>query len=452
MYYYAVVDVNYIVTQIGMDEVEVNDPAWIPIDSENYDLVGLWYDIETQTYSHVGNKYLNPLKVVDGTGSGLDADLLDGKHASEFALANHTHENMGGGSVGEHDHDDEYAAIDHTHTEYASAEHTHTGYASEDHSHNEYAEAGHTHSGYAPANHDHDEYAASNHTHSEYAGATHTHDEYAPASHSHDVVNKNVIINKTNANVILKISDLEKGVLPTTASYDGTVIQDKNGEVLGNIRYAQETDGDAFLQFRAYDYRGDAASAVDMRLYKTAAGEAYAQLPSLVRLASGNQAIYETSNYMIFGTGNKPTLIACKSDSPVTVNGNRMDVPSIVPRNTNTHGLGISGQRFKDCYLVNSPNVSSDRRLKDNIESVDADRMLKFIDKLNVVDYVFKDSPEIERIGLIAQEVEEVGGDKFVEIGDDGMYGLKGADLVYPLIAAVQALYSRVLELEAKVE
>ena len=34
---------------------------------------------------------LEKLKTVDGTGSGLDADLLDGKHASEFAAVNHTH-------------------------------------------------------------------------------------------------------------------------------------------------------------------------------------------------------------------------------------------------------------------------------------------------------------------------------------------------------------------------
>ncbi len=33
-----------------------------------------------------GPAILNKLKRVDGTGSGLDADLLDGKHASEFAL------------------------------------------------------------------------------------------------------------------------------------------------------------------------------------------------------------------------------------------------------------------------------------------------------------------------------------------------------------------------------
>lgn len=36
------------------------------------------------------NEILTQLKTVDGTGSGLDADLLDGKHASEFALKSET--------------------------------------------------------------------------------------------------------------------------------------------------------------------------------------------------------------------------------------------------------------------------------------------------------------------------------------------------------------------------
>lgn len=34
---------------------------------------------------------LNKLKTVDGHGSGLDADMLDGKHATDFSLAGHTH-------------------------------------------------------------------------------------------------------------------------------------------------------------------------------------------------------------------------------------------------------------------------------------------------------------------------------------------------------------------------
>ncbi|WP_304340475.1 hypothetical protein [Metaclostridioides mangenotii] len=38
------------------------------------------------------NDILNKIKTVDGTGSGLDADLLDGKDSTAFATAEHTHE------------------------------------------------------------------------------------------------------------------------------------------------------------------------------------------------------------------------------------------------------------------------------------------------------------------------------------------------------------------------
>lgn len=410
MAYFAELDNNDVVVQVFEFDSNPNPDTCIEVTSLDTSLIGKWYNRTTSQFMDVGYMYLEKVKALDGAGSGLDADTLDGLEASAFALANHTHEGM---SVGEHDHDDEYAPINHTHSEYAPASHSHTGYADDD---NVVHKAG---------------------------------EEIITGS---KINQANVFVNKTNANLVLKVTNLTKGTKSTAASYDGVAVQDKSGNVLANMRYCQETDGDAYLQFKAFDYTGDASDPVDMRLYKPAGATPYAQLPKLVRLSSGNQAIYETDDYMIFGTGNKPTLIACKSDSPVTVNGTRMDVPSLVPRNTNTHGLGLSGQRFTNCYLVNSPNVSSDRRLKENIEDVDADDMLAFIDALNVVNYNYKDDPEVERIGLIAQDVEDAGGSKFVEVGEDGMYGLKTADLVYPLIGAVQALYSRVLELEAQLK
>ncbi len=47
----------------------------------------------TISSSVTGQKVLTEIKKVDGTGSGLDADLLDGKEASAFALSNHAHNN-----------------------------------------------------------------------------------------------------------------------------------------------------------------------------------------------------------------------------------------------------------------------------------------------------------------------------------------------------------------------
>lgn len=293
MFYYAVVDVNYIVTDVVEESELVDETNWIPITSYNMDYVGMWYDIEDQTFKHVGNKYLIPLKSVDGAGSGLDADKLDGLEASAFALADHTHADAGG------------------------------------------------------------------------------------------------------------------NYLPLTG-----------GAVVGDVDITGELD----------------------------------VIDGLIRL-DGQQCFYNSGTNLIIGTNNLPTIIACKADASVTINGTNVSCGNIHPRGNASHGIGISSKRWNDVYLVNSPNVSSDRRLKENIEGVDADVMLEFIDKLNVVNYRFKtDDPGVERIGLIAQEVEEAGGDKFVEVGDDGMYGLKGADLVYPLISAVQALYTRVVELEAKMK
>lgn len=56
-----------------------------------------------------------------GSGSGLDADTVDGKHASEFAPVEHLHS--------------EYAPVTHTHPEYAPVSHTHPEYAPISHTH-----------------------------------------------------------------------------------------------------------------------------------------------------------------------------------------------------------------------------------------------------------------------------------------------------------------------------
>jgi hypothetical protein len=114
----------------------------------------------------------------DGTGSGLDADTLDGVQGSGYALAAHTHS--------------EYAAISHTHSTYAAIDHLHTGvYAMAAHNHDStYAVAGHNHdSTYAATVHTHSEYAAAGHNHdSTYAATSHTHSGYAALSHNHDGV------------------------------------------------------------------------------------------------------------------------------------------------------------------------------------------------------------------------------------------------------------------------
>lgn len=60
------------------------------------------------------SELLTSIKTVDGAASGLDADLLDGNHASEFSLSGHTHDHGSLTGLGDNDHP-QYALTGHTH-------------------------------------------------------------------------------------------------------------------------------------------------------------------------------------------------------------------------------------------------------------------------------------------------------------------------------------------------
>ena len=57
--------------------------------------------LENKDYDITASSVLTKIKTVDGEGSGLDADTLDGKHAADFAYLDHTHS--------------QYALTSHTH-------------------------------------------------------------------------------------------------------------------------------------------------------------------------------------------------------------------------------------------------------------------------------------------------------------------------------------------------
>lgn len=145
--------------------------------------------------SITADEVLTKIKTVDGAESGLDADMLDGIHASGFATANHTHNDyatvsdmealettVNGKANANHTHS-EYACVSHTHTNYATTEALNALATTVDGK----ANAVHTHSGYASTadittlqtalngkaniNHTHSEYASVDHVHSQYANA-----------------------------------------------------------------------------------------------------------------------------------------------------------------------------------------------------------------------------------------------------------------------------------------
>lgn len=118
---------------------------------------------------------------------------------------------------------------------------------------------------------------------------------------------------------------------------------------------------------------------------------------------------------------------------------------SLIPDTNNTHDLGapgglggvIASKRWRNIYLVNSPDVASDRRLKTNIKNINYG--LSEIMKLRPVTYTLKSDPSEEvKLGLIAQEVKEVLPQIVSEAGTEKMMGVKYSDIIPVLIKAMQ--------------
>ena len=131
----------------------------------------------------------------------------------------------------------------------------------------------------------------------------------------------------------------------------------------------------------------------------------------------GNQAAFFSGSQMVFGTNNYPTRIA----------GNAITATQTI-------------------------QVDSDERLKENIEAVDPGKCADFINGINVktFNYIGNDAP---CMGVIAQDIQKGELAKFfvsTTPGEGGYLAVKAADLVFPLIVAVQELTQKVAALEGK--
>lgn len=170
----------------------------------------------------------------------------------------------------------------------------------------------------------------------------------------------------------------------------------------------------------------------------------------------GQQAFHYSASTasQTVGTNNATggTTIACGSSADTVINGANVKMANALPKASNTHTLGSTTYRWKGIYSNAAVNVASDRRVKRDIHDVDAARLARFVQDLDVVQYNYKADPEDAdaRIGLIAQEVRDADPELakfFVHEGEDGLLGIRPADLVFPLIAAVQQLSAEVQDL-----
>ncbi|MDB2650137.1 tail fiber domain-containing protein, partial [Porticoccaceae bacterium] len=111
--------------------------------------------------------------------------------------------------------------------------------------------------------------------------------------------------------------------------------------------------------------------------------------------------------------------------------------------------LGSSTVRWLTAYLSQQPNVSSDQRLKQNIE--DADDAGSTIDAIQVRKFDWIEDGRHQKYGMIAQELAEVYPEAVnVAENEEDTLGIATGDLIPMLIKEVQSLRSRVAELESK--
>ena len=272
---------------------------------------------------------------------------------------------------------------------FALVGHAHTGlYAVADHVHNDYSPVTHTHTG---------TYSPNNHTHDDsYSAINHTHAEYSGVNHTH-----------TN-------------YAAASHTHDG---------------YATST----------HTHTGYAASN---HTHTTIANNL--DITGIVRV-KGQQAISmdTTALSTVLGTGNHDTYIAGKS--VVQINATTTKCSHLMPRNNASHDLGGTN-RFRNIYLTNTPNISSDERLKENITPVDSEKCLNFVVGINPVTYNYKGDEE-ERFGVIAQNLLAADPELskyIVATAPDEYLSVKPSDLTYALIGAVKQLKAEVDALKAK--
>jgi len=126
----------------------------------------------------------------------------------------------------------------------------------------------------------------------------------------------------------------------------------------------------------------------------------------------------------------------------------------LVPVDNNARDLGETGtpRRVRTIYLVNSPDVSSDERLKHNIVSIDPEKALENVLNLDAVQYELKaDETGKKQVGFLAQQASHCVPEAVTLGGDDIMGSMQYERVVPYLVAAIKQLNAKIEELETKI-
>lgn len=174
------------------------------------------------------------------------------------------------------------------------------------------------------------------------------------------------------------------------------------------------------------------------------------------------------ANSTIYGTANTPFLFSTVNDfmigngaagkdlvfftGGVTPASERMRINAtgLIPSTDNSYSLGTTSRRWSEVWSVNGTIQTSDARLKEHI--TDMQYGLNEIMKLRPVTYRWKQDPSMLKVGLIAQEVQQVVPEVVVGNAQSDTLGMNYAELVPVLIKSVQELKKEIEDLKKELE
>ena len=348
---------------------------------------------------------------VDPTSSG-DSATVDAYTKAEadarFAAISHTHD---------------YAASDHTHSEL----HTHAnqtvldGITAAKVSAWDSASVGSV-DAYTKTESD-ARYALSTHTHSDYMSEDDAVDAFAPITHSH--------AGYASSNHTHSYNDLTD--TPSTTTY---VHPDTHPASMITGLASVATSG------LYSDLSGKPTSLPANGGDADTLGGNY---PSAFAAAS-----HTHSNYLPLTGGSTTGDVNVGGILRVNNQQSIFDSGTMITLSTNNRQTMIAGSQV---YSKTTITVSSDERLKENIEYADPAACADFINDLEIktFNYIGDDKP---CIGVVAQDLQGTGFEDyfvFEQPGEEGYLAVKAADLVFPLIATVQKLSAEVEYLKTKI-
>lgn len=365
-----------------------------------------------------------------GGSSGSNDAYTKAESDARFAPISHTHTDYvtttdATSSFSPINHTHDYAATDHTHTEL----HTHANQtvldgitadkvtawdAAADSSDIDAYTKTQSDARFAPITHSHSEYMTTTAAGNAFAPITHTHAEFAAQNHTHsyndltDVPSDSGAYEHPATHPASMITGLAS--VATSGSYND----------LTNKPTSLPADG------------GDADTL----------GGKY---PSSFANASHSHSEYlPLSGGSLTGNLNVGGILRVNNQQSVYDSG------TMITLSTNNRQTMIAGSQV---YSKTTIQVSSDARLKENIEYADPEKCVEFINGIDVktFNYIGSDTP---CMGVIAQDLQ--GSDfadyfVFTQPGEEGYLSVKAADLVFPLIAAVQNLSTEIDYLKAMV-